>query len=132
MAQAVTPIEVFCSYAHEDEALRKKLNKQLSTLRRQGLITLWHDRQINAGLLWADEIDVHLKSAQIILLLISSDFIDSDYCYGVEMEQALARHEAGVARVIPIILRPVDLKGTRFENIQALPRDAKPVVHLSP
>ncbi len=82
-----TPVSVFYSSAHEDEALRKELEKHLSSLRRQKLISEWHDRQIGAGTEWAPQIDEHLKTASIILLLISSDFMDSDYCYGIEMER---------------------------------------------
>ena len=101
-------IELFYSYAHEDEALRNRLNNHLSLLRQQGFIRAWYDRDINAGSLWAQEIDAHLASARIILLLVSPSFLASDYCYGVEMKEAMRRHEAGEATVIPIILRPCD------------------------
>jgi hypothetical protein len=122
------PVELFYSYAHEDEKLRKKLETHLSTLRREGLIVGWHDRNISAGSEWAEEIDERLRRAKIILLLISPDFIASDYCYGIEMKLALERHEKGEARVIPVILRPADLKDTPFMKLQALPRNALPVV----
>ncbi len=120
-------LEVFFSYAHEDEALRDKLAKHLRNLERQKVITGWHDRQISAGTEWAGKIDVHLDSARIILLLVSPDFIDSDYCYDVELQHAMARHHAREARVIPIILRPVDWAGTPFAKLQALPKDGKPI-----
>src|SRR5258708_28318430 len=96
-------IEIFFSYAHKDEKLREELEKQLSLLKWQGLVTSWHDRRIVAGQEWADEIDAQLNSARIILLLVSPDFIASDYCYGVEVKRAMERHEAGEALVIPII-----------------------------
>jgi NTP pyrophosphatase (non-canonical NTP hydrolase) len=121
------PIEVFYAYAHEDELLRDKLEKHLSILKRQGVITGWHDRKISPGREWEGEIDTHLKTARIILLLISPDFLASDYCWGVEVKRAMAQHEAGEARVIPIILRPVDWKGAPCGKLQALPTDAKPV-----
>ena len=121
------PIEVFFSYAHEDEDLRNKLANHLSILERQGVISSWHDRLIPAGNKWADEIDEQLNTAQIILLLVSSDFIASDYCYGIEMKRALERHEAGEAQVIPIILRSVDWEGAPFAKLNALPKDAKPI-----
>src|SRR5690242_9935490 len=105
------PPEVFYSYAHKDEALREELETHLSMLRRQGHISGWYDRNIDAGIEWAQEIDEHLNTAQIILLLISADFLASDYCYSVEMQCALQRHEAREARVIPIILRPVSWEG---------------------
>lgn len=120
-------LELFYSYAHRDERWRKRLEGHLSNLRRQGFITEWHDRDISAGTAWASEIDIHLNTADIILLLISPDFISSEYCYSVEMMRAIGRHEAGEAYVIPIILRPTDYQGTPFEQLQALPTDAKPV-----
>src|SRR3712207_4117256 len=92
-------IELFYSYSHEDEELRKKLETHLALLRRQGIISEWHDRKILAGQEWAGEIDEHLNSAQLILLLISADFIASNYCYDKEMTRAMERHEAGEARV---------------------------------
>src|SRR5947209_333656 len=103
-----TGIEVFFSYAHEDEKLRLGLEKQLISLKRQGLITGWHDRKIVPGTDWANEIDTHLNTASIILLLVSPDFIASEYCYSIEMQRAMERHKSGEAHVIPIILRPVD------------------------
>ena len=96
-------------------------------MKRQGIIDAWHDRRITGGREWAEEIDRHLDSARIILLLASPDFIASDYCYEKEMTRALERHDAGAARVIPVILRHVDWAGAPFGCLQALPRDAKPV-----
>ncbi len=121
-------VTLFYSYSHEDENLRAELEKHLSILRRQGVISEWHDRKIVPGEEWAGEIDTHLKSSQIVLLLVSSDFLASDYCYDKEMELALKRHESGEARVLPIVLRSVDWKAAPFGKLQALPKDAKPVV----
>jgi class 3 adenylate cyclase len=120
-------VEVFYSYSHRDEALRDELERHLSILRHQGVITAWHDRKIGAGMEWAGQIDTHLNTAHVILLLISSDFLASKYCYDIEMRRAMERHEAGEARVIPIILRPVSWRGAPFEKLQALPKNAKPV-----
>src|SRR5438034_5167240 len=120
-------IEIFFCYAREDEVLRQGLEKQLRALRRQGVIYLWHDRNISAGTEWEREIGQHLNTARIILLLVSPDFIDSDYCYGVEMKRAMERHERGEARVIPVILRPVDTEGTPFSKLEMLPTGMKPV-----
>ena len=120
-------IEVFYSYSHVDEGLRKQLENHLSILRRKGVITNWHDRKIGAGREWEGEIDKHLNTARVILLLISSDFIASDYCYDVEMERALQRHEVEEARVIPVILRPVDWTEAPFAGLLALPRDGEAV-----
>ncbi|MEI7870090.1 MAG: TIR domain-containing protein [Candidatus Methylumidiphilus sp.] len=121
------PLEVFFSYAHEDEALRDELAKHLSLLKRQGVISEWHDREITAGSQWKDQIDGHLESASIILLLVSADFLNSDYCYDIEMNRALERDARGEACVIPIILRPVDWQGAPFGRLQCLPKDAEPV-----
>ncbi len=123
--------EVFISYAHEDQALLKELEKHLATLKRQNIIASWYDGNIMPGTEWESQIMERLNSAQIILLLVSADFINSDFCYSIEMEQALARQEADQARVIPIILRPVDLKGTPFAKLQALPTGGKPVTRWS-
>jgi hypothetical protein len=128
-AQPPHALEVFFSYAHEDEKLRDELVKHLSLLKRQGVIRDWHDRQITAGTEWAGAIDAHLQSAQIILMLVSADFMASDYCYDVEMQRAMERHEAREARVIPVILRPVDWQGAPFGKLQALPTDGKPITN---
>src|SRR2546423_10920382 len=114
MPDARDPIEVFCSYAHADKRWWKKLDTHLSMLERQGLISTWFDRQIIAGTDWKQDLDTHLNRASVILLLISSDFLASDFCYSVEMKRALERHQAGEARVIPILVRPVDWKGAPF------------------
>ena len=124
------PFKIFFCYAHEDEPLLNKLKSHLSPLRRQGLIKMWHDRDISAGTEWEQEIKEQLNTARIILLLISPDFMDSDYCYGIEMQRALERDKRGEALVIPIILRPVHLQDV-LGNLQALPIDAKPVMSSS-
>src|SRR6266487_6337291 len=121
------PVKIFCCYAHEDEVLLIKLKTYLGSLHRQGLIDLWHDRDISAGTEWEHEIKERLNTSEVILLLISPDFMNSDYCYGVEMHQALKRHERGEAQVIPIILRSVYWKEAPFSKLQALPTDGTPV-----
>src|SRR5258706_2919195 len=123
--------EIFYSYAHKDEGLKKKLEIHLSLLKQEGLITGWYDREIRAGAEWASEIETHLNSAHIILLLVSPDFMASDYCYSIEMRRALERHEAQEARVIPVILRPTDWERAPFSHLQALPADRKPVTRWS-
>ena len=120
-------IEVFFSYAHEDETLRDELAKQLKLLERQGIISAWHDRKILAGSEWGDTIDAHLDSSKVILLLVSPDFLASDYCWDIEVKRSMERHEADDAIVIPIILRPVDWQEAPFGKLQALPHDAEPI-----
>lgn len=120
-------IEIFFSYSHKDQRLRDQLDTQLSLMTREGLISSWFDHKITAGNEWAGKIDDHLNKSQVILLLISPDFIASDYCYDIEMKRAMARHEVGEARVIPIILRPCDWHKAPFSKLKALPTDGKPV-----
>ena len=122
------PFEIFFSYSHKDKRLRDQLETQLSLLIREGLISTWYDHKITAGNEWAGKIDEHLNAAQIILLLVSADFIASDYCYDKEMKRALERHEAGEARVIPVILRQVEWKQTPFGKLKPLPTGGKPVI----
>jgi hypothetical protein len=119
--------KVFFSYSHKDEALRDELQKHLSILRRQGSIEIWHDRGIGAGADFGHDISSHLEDADIILLLVSSDFLDSDYCYDKEMTRAIERCEQGEAIVIPVILRPCSWTGAPFGKLLATPTDGKPV-----
>lgn len=125
------PVHLFYSYSHMDEPFRRQLLTHLSALRRTGVISEWHDKMIRAGEEWNAEIDKHLELAHVIVLLISSDFLASDYCYGVEMERAMQKHSSGEARVVPIIVRPVDFEGVPFAALQALPSGAKPVTEWS-
>jgi WD40 repeat protein len=120
------PIKIFFCYAHEDEKLLNQLMIHLKPLERQGLIELWYDHAINAGAVWASEISQHLKAAQIILLLISPDFINSEYCWETELKQALERHKQGEVRVLPVILRHVYWQGM-LGHLQALPKEGLPI-----
>lgn len=120
-------VRVFYSYSHKDEQLRNLLETHLKILQRRGLVSAWHDRMIAAGDEWRDSIDSNLERADIILLLISSDFTASDYCWDQEMRRSLERHKSGEARVVPIILRPVNWEGAPFAELQALPTNARPV-----
>lgn len=118
---------VFFSYCHADETLRNQLEIQLSMLKRQGVITTWHDRRIDAGEDFAAAIDDHINHDKIILLLVSPDFLASDYCYNIEMKRALERHHAGQAIVIPVILRACDWHHAPFGGILGTPLDGKAV-----
>ena len=124
---AAAPLTLFVSYSHGDEALKDDLVMHLANLKRQGQIRAWQDRDIEAGAEWDAAIKQQLESAEIILLLITARFINSDYCYDLEMQRALKRHETGTARVIPIILKPCDWQNSPFSHLQVLPKDAKPV-----
>ena len=120
-------VSVFYSYCHADEELRDQMEKHLAVLRREGFIDQWHDRRIEAGDEWARSIDVNLEAAHLILLLVSADFLASNYCYEIEMKRALERHELGEAHVIPVVLRSCDWSLAPFANLQALPKDAMAV-----
>lgn len=122
-----TPIEVFYSYADADESLCIELDKHLSLLKHEGLITTWYKRQITAGSNWKTLASSHLNTASIILLLISADFLASDYCYSTEMQHALEQQEAGTACVIPILLCPVDWQNAPFEKLKVLPSNRIPI-----
>ena len=119
--------EVFISYSHQDQAFRQELDKHLSNLKRQQMITAWYDGDISPGTDWQSQIIEHLNSAEIILLLVSADFMASDFCYSTELTQAIARHDAGQVRVIPILLRPTDWQGAPFAKLKMLPTNAKAV-----
>jgi len=120
-------IKLFFSYSHKDEILRNELANHLRILTREGVISSWHDGEILPGDGWDNQIQDHLKTADIVLLLISVDFIASDYCNDIEVQTALQRHEAGALCVIPIILRPVDWTRAPFSKLQVLPTNSKPV-----
>jgi hypothetical protein len=121
------PLNIFISYAHEDSAQREELSKILKPMERDGLVNSWHDRMINAGEKWKDRIDEEIERADIVLLLVSRDFIASDYCHEIEMRRALERENDGRADVIAIILRECDLEGVKFSHLQHLP-SAKPIL----
>ena len=120
-------IEIFCCYARKDQPLLQSLKAHLMPLQWQGLITIWSDTDINAGAEWEEEIKKHLNTAQIVLLLVSPDFMASEYCYSKELKRAMERHEQHEARIIPIVLRPTYWKGAPFDRTQMLPINAKPV-----
>jgi len=120
-------IDVFFVHSHKDEKHRKEIEKHMSLLKSQGLINAWHDRMIRAGSDWNSEINKHLNSSALILLLVSADFLGSDYINGVEMRRALELHDQGLARVVPIVLRNCDWTVGPLGRLQALPKDARAV-----
>lgn len=129
-------VKIFCSYAHKDEPLREALDPHFALLRRQGVATFWSDKEIYAGSDWASQIDHNLRTAHVILLLLSAHFIDSNYCYDVELRQAVERHFRREAVIIPVVLQPCNwervrltCEGREFDlgKVQALPAGARPV-----
>jgi hypothetical protein len=119
---------IFLSYSHRDEALRAELDKHFALLKRQGLLDLWTDHRISPGDEINPAVSEALESADIVLLLVSADFIASDYCYGVEMQRAMERHGRSECVVIPVILRACDWKSAPFGKLKALPTDGRPVM----
>ena len=119
--------KVFLSYAHADEAFKNELVKHLAPLRRRGAISVWHDRRLVPGAPLDATISAELEAADLVLMLISVDFVDSDYCWDKEMTRALERHEAGEARAISILCRPCRFKDLPFARFVMTPTDAKPI-----
>lgn len=121
------PVDLFYSYAHEDNALRDELSGHLKIMERRGVIRPWHDRCLTPGEKWDGKIHESLQAADLVLRLISSDFISSNYIWSQELDVAMKRHERGEASVIPVLLRAVDIAGAPFEKLQGLPTDFRPV-----
>lgn len=120
-------VKILISYSHADESFRSSLVKHLKVLERTSEVEIWDDRSINAGTPWESEIDTRIEKSDIVLALVSPDFVSSNYCYEKEMKRALERHERGRATVIPIIVRACYWEPTPLGKLQALPRDLKPV-----
>lgn len=119
--------KVFFSYSHKDEAMRDELEIHLAMLKREGKIEAWHDRRIGAGKELSNEIDANLEDSDIIFLLVSPYFLASDYCYEIEMNRALEKHQKNEVRVIPVILEPCDWQRSPFRDLLAVPKDGKPI-----
>ena len=120
-------MKVFISYSHKDDAALERLHIHLAVLRRDGHIDEWFDREILAGGEIDAEVVERVESSGLFLLLVSPDFLASDYCVEREMERSLERHRSGDARVVPIIVEPCDWASTPLRDLKALPRDSKPV-----
>ncbi|MBC7851126.1 MAG: toll/interleukin-1 receptor domain-containing protein [Chitinophagaceae bacterium] len=124
---ATAKLKLFISYSHEDEKLKNELDKHLIMLKRSDKIEVWNDRQLIAGEEWDSGIRNEMQHADIILLLISADFNNSEYIWKEELAHAMDRHAKGTARVVPVILRKCEWKDMPYSKLQALPRNAKPV-----
>jgi len=121
--------KIFIAYSKEDRSLLDELVSHLSVLERSGKADVWHDGEIEAGADWENSKKEALQNADIILLLISADFINSDYCYEVEMQSALKRHEQGTAKVIPVLMRDCAWQLTPFAKLQVLPTNHQPIAN---
>lgn len=121
-------ISLFYCYAPEDEQFCRALDKQLIVMQRQGLITKFESQDMQAGDLTPEKMQSALDAAQIILLIVSTDFFASDAIYTEQLKQAMNRRELGAARVIPIIVRPTQgWERSAFGNLAALPKEKRPV-----
>lgn len=121
-------MKVFISYSHHDTGVLDRLHVHLATMRKDGLIDTWYDREILAGDVLDNEISDELETSDVIVLLVSPDFLASDYCVDREMVRALELHESEKARVVPIIIEPCDWKSIEvLRRLKALPRDGKPI-----
>ena len=128
---AKSKLNVFMSYSHEDESMKIELDKALIMLKRSDKIDVWQDRMLIAGQEWDDTIKKELNDADIILLLISVDFNNSQYIWNNELATAMQRHERGEVRVIPIILRNCEWSDMPYAKLQALPKNAVPVTKFA-
>ena len=121
-----SPVTAFVSYAHEDERYARQLLEAMAGLRLEGLVRDWHDRRISPGEDWAQVIDEAIENSDLVLLIVSSSFLSSAYCTGVEMKRALELHETGRLVLVPVIARPSDWRSL-LGRFQSLPTDGKPI-----
>lgn len=121
------PLKMFLSYARKDQALKDELLAHLALMKRLKLVDVWHDRDISAGSDREDAINGQLDQADIVLLLVSSDFMNSEYSWSKEIKRSLERHDRLEAIVVPVIVRPVQWHIAPFGRLQALPEDARPI-----
>lgn len=119
-------MKLFYSYCHSDEEFREYMERHLSVLKRSGEISEWCDRKILPGQNFVEEIDRQMEAADIIVLLISSDFLASPACVH-EMTAALNLREDTTTTVIPVIVRPCDWKHSKISSLLALPTDGLPI-----
>jgi len=120
-------MKAFISYSHRDSPFLERLHTHLATLKREGKVKAWYDRDILAGGEINAEISGQLESCELFLALVSPDFLASNYCYEQEMQKAIELHDAGKSRIISIIVEPCDWQSTPLKRFKAVPRDGKPV-----
>jgi hypothetical protein len=121
------PIKIFLSYSHRDEDIKNELDIHFAPLKRSGKAQTWSDRDIELSSEWDEDIKRELEEADIILLLISANFIASNYIWDNELKRAMERHEAKTARVIPIFAKKCEFQNMPFAKLQGLPKNAKPI-----
>lgn len=119
--------KVFISYSHCDEHYKNRLDKALYALKRNNRITVWEDRLLVAGQAWEQELFEKLEEAEVILMILSDDYIASDFCYSREFKYVLDSHKRKSKVLIPIIVRPCSWQDLEFGAIQAVPKDGTPI-----
>ena len=124
---APTPVNVFICHAHEAEELARELETHLASLRKEGLVRSWTARAVGGGEAFRGEVEQRIAEAGVILLLVSADFLASDYLYDVELKRALERYDARDAIVRAVLLRPCDWQGTPLARVLRLPESGVPV-----
>ncbi len=122
-----TPVSIFISYAHKDETFKDELRTHLKPYERANIVKVWDDRSIIPGQEWDQEIKNHLEQSEVILFLISPDFMASGYIDEVEIKKAMARHNEKKTRIVPIVIRPSNLALLPLNHFQAVPKNAKPI-----
>ena len=125
--KVVKAVRIYLSYADSDNGLLDELSKQLRPLEQQRIIEIWHRGKVKAGSVWKRLVENYLDGADLILLLVSPDFVVSEVCCEIETSRAMQRHKRGVVHVIPVILRPTDWTSLPYGGLWSLPSDARPV-----
>ncbi|MGH3449661.1 MAG: TIR domain-containing protein [Haloechinothrix sp.] len=121
------PLKLFLSYAHEDRDLVTELRKHLAPLRHEQIVADWYDREVMAGQDWDREIRAQLESSDLVIVVVSADFVASDYAYGRELALALRLHDQGRLRLLPVIGRNCKWQNLPLARLQVLPEGAVPI-----
>lgn len=125
------PVDLFISYSSADRDALTRLRTHLRPLEREGLITPWSDRLLLVGDKFDERIKAELRKARLIAMILSPDFLASEYVNDVELEIAVQRHQEGTARIIPIVYRQCRWRNTPLGHLQATPTDGRPVLSAS-
>lgn len=120
-------VKVFISYSHKDKEYKDELESHLSMMIRNGEIDQWNDKMIEPGEKWDESINESLDKAELLIFLVSSDFLNSEYCYGIETARSIAKHHENKATIIPVIIRHCDWQSSKLAQFQVLPLGGKPV-----
>lgn len=126
-------LKAFISYSHKDMGEKRILLEHFTSINKLFNIEVWHDGRIDAGGEIASEVLNELETSNIVLLLISSSFINSDFCYNIELKKSIERSKRKNCIVIPIILKKTSLnEAMPFYSLKSLPTDRKPISSFRP